>query len=113
MPNHSQIENSLKSTSRNLDNKRAKLVLFWIELFRRHNNPNDIKELTYKYELEHLMPQKWEENWKEIGKDKDNAERLIYQIGNMTLLNGSLNAGISNAKWEIKLNGDTNKKKLY
>lgn len=110
LPNHSQIENSLKSTSRNLDNKRAKLVLFWIELFRRHNNPNDIKELTYKYELEHLMPQKWEENWKEIGKDKDNAERLIYQIGNMTLLNGSLNAGISNAKWEIKLNGDTNKK---
>ena len=110
MPNHSQIENSLKSTSRNLDNKRAKLVLFWIELFRRHNNPNDIKELTYKYELEHLMPQKWEENWTEIGKDKETAETLIYQIGNMTLLNGSLNASISNAKWIEKLGNEKSKK---
>lgn len=110
LPNRFQIENSLKSVSKKLDNKRAKLVLFWIELFRRHNNPNDIKELSYKYELEHLMPQKWEENWKEIGKDKDNAERLIYQIGNMTLLNGSLNVSISNAEWEIKLGKKESKK---
>lgn len=110
LPNRSQIENSLKSVSKKLDNKRAKLVLFWIELFRRYNNPNDIKELSYKYELEHLMPQKWEENWKEIGKDKESAEKLIYQIGNMTLLNGSLNVIISNAKWDIKLNGDKSKK---
>ncbi|MGX2973022.1 DUF262 domain-containing protein [Helicobacter sp. T3_23-1059] len=110
LPRRIQIENALKSTSKKLDNKRAKLVLFWIELFRRRNNPNDIKELPYKYELEHLMPQKWEENWAEIGINKDNAEKLIYQIGNMTLLNGSLNVSISNAKWEIKLNGDGSKK---
>lgn len=110
LPNRSQIENSLKSVSKKLDNKRAKLVLFWIELFRRHNNPNDIKELSYKYELEHLMPQKWEENWKEIGKDKESAEKLIYQIGNMTLLNGSLNVIISNAKWETKLGKKESKK---
>lgn len=110
LPNRFQIENSLKSVSKKLDNKRAKLVLFWIELFRRYNNPNDIEKLEYKYTLEHLMPQKWEENWKEIGKDKDNAERLIYQIGNMTLLNGYLNISISNAKWETKLKGDNSKK---
>lgn len=108
--NHSKIEISLKSAAKKLDNKRAKLVLFWIELFRRHNNPNDIKELTYKYELEHLMPQKWEENWTEIGKDKETAETLIYQIGNMTLLNGSLNASISNAKWIEKLGNEKSKK---
>ena len=110
LPNHSQIEISLKSAAKKLDNKRAKLVLFWIELFRRHNNPNDIKELTYKYELEHLMPQKWEENWTKIGKDKETAETLIYQIGNMTLLNGSLNASISNAKWIEKLGNEKSKK---
>lgn len=110
LPNHSQIENSLKSTSRKLDNKRAKLVLFWIELFRRHNSPNDIKELSYKYELEHLMPQKWKENWANIGINEDNANRLIFQIGNMTLLNGSLNASISNAKWETKLGKKESKK---
>ena len=110
LPTRTQLENALKSTSKNLDNKRARLVLFWIELFRRHCNPNDIKTLAYKYELEHLMPQKWEENWAEIGINKENAEKLIYQIGNMALLNGYLNVSISNAKWEIKLNGDGSKK---
>lgn len=110
LPNRSQIENSLKSVSKKLDNKRAKLVLFWIELFRQNNLLKDTKELTYTYELEHLMPQKWEENWKKIGKDKENAEKLIYQIGNMTLLNTPLNVSISNAKWETKLNGDKSKK---
>lgn len=110
LPNHSQIEDSLKSAAKKLDNKRAKLVLFWIELFRRHNNPNDIKELTYKYELEHLMPQEWQTNWVNIGKDKETAETLIYQIGNMTLLNGSLNASISNAKWIEKLGNEKSKK---
>lgn len=109
LPNHSQIENSLKSTSKKLDNKRAKLVLFWIELFRRHNNPNDIKELSYKYELEHLMPEKWKENWANICINEDNANRLIFQIGNMTLLNKPLNVKISNNKWEIKLKGDGKK----
>ena len=55
------------------------------------------------------MPQNWKTNWAEIGIDKDNAEKLIYQIGNMTLLNNSLNVRVSNAKWEIKLNGDGSK----
>lgn len=57
-----------------------------------------------------IMPQKWEENWTEIGKDKETAETLIYQIGNMTLLNGSLNASISNAKWIEKLGNEKSKK---
>lgn len=109
LPNRSQIENSLKSVSKKLDNKRAKLVLFWIELFRRHSNPNDIKELSYQYELEHLMPQEWKENWANIGINEDNANRLIFQIGNMTLLNKPLNVKISNNKWEIKLKGDGKK----
>ncbi len=108
LPNRAQTEDSLNF----INNKRATLVLFWIELFRL-NNPKrfvDSKELNYTYQLEHLMPQEWRINWADIGKDDENANRLIYQIGNMTLLNGSLNASISNAKWYIKLNGDDSKK---
>ena len=92
-----------------ISNDDAKLILFWIELYREYNE-KDYKDKTiglqYVYQLEHLMPQKWEENWKEVGIDKENAEKLIYQIGNMTLLKGGLNKALKNKSWNMKLNGD-------
>ncbi|WP_417935359.1 HNH endonuclease family protein [Helicobacter himalayensis] len=60
-------------------------------------------ELSYQWSLEHLMPQSWEKHWKAFVKDESHAEDLIYQIGNMTLLKGSLNSTIKNATWQIKL----------
>ena len=89
------------------DNNKAKLILFWIELYRRSQNKGqDIIELSYQYTLEHIMPRSWEGSWKNIAKDTEHAECLIYQIGNMTLLKGSLNNTIKNAPWKTKLNGD-------
>lgn len=108
MSSKNDIELALSSIK---ENKRARLILFWIELFRRYQNKGqDIVELSYSpYTLEHLMPQKWEQNWSEIGKDKENAEKLIFQIGNMTLLTGSLNSTMKNETWQRKL-GDKNEK---
>lgn len=92
-----------------IDNGDAKLLLFWIELYRE-DKEKDYKDKTiglqYVYQLEHLMPQEWQTNWVNIGKDDENAERLIYQIGNMTLLKGGLNKSLKNKSWNIKLNGD-------
>lgn len=95
-----------------LENKKATLILFWIELYRRYKNnkKQDIIELSYNFTLEHLMPQSWEENWKNVVKDELNAKELIYQIGNMTLLKGGLNSAIKNASWKIKLEGDGSRK---
>ena len=85
------------------------MLLFWIELYRE-DKEKDYKDKTiglqYVYQLEHLMPQEWQTNWVNIGKDDENAERLIYQIGNMTLLKGGLNKSLKNKSWNIKLNGD-------
>lgn len=83
--------------------------MFWIELYRE-DKEKDYKDKTiglqYVYQLEHLMPQSWQENWADIGIDDDNANRLIYQIGNMTLLKGGLNKSLKNKGWNLKLNGD-------
>lgn len=108
IPKKYEIEDCLKSQEIYLENKKATLVLFWIELYRRYSNKKiqDSTELSYKWTLEHLMPQSWQENWKKIAKDEIHAEDLIYQIGNMTLLKSSLNSAIKNASWKIKLNGD-------
>jgi len=112
IPKKYEIEDSLISKGSYLENKKATLILFWIELYRRYNNKEkqDSIELSYQYTLEHLMPQTWEKNWKAFAKDEFHAEDLIYQIGNMTLLKGSLNSTIKNASWEMKLNGDGSRK---
>lgn len=108
LPSNNEMCNKLKTLWDNGDNKRANLILFWIELFRRskEQNTKDIVELADVYTLEHLMPQSWEENWHQYANNDDEADELIYQIGNMTILKGSLNSSLKNKDWETKLNGD-------
>ena len=69
------------------------------------------------------MPQKWETNWSNVDyvdeqgnilqKNDDNKSRRyekVYSLGNMTLLNGRLNASISNNNFQKKMEGDGKKK---
>lgn len=85
-----------------ISNDRASLVLFWIELYNCRSEKNDISELQYTYTLEHLMPQTWQENWSNVGKNEETANELIYQIGNMALLKSKLNTAIQNNNWDKK-----------
>lgn len=107
-----------------IGNKNAALLLFWIELHRRHlDGKQGIKELKYSYSLEHVMPQKWETHWtsvpvrNELGEVIDDLahaklERTekISSIGNMTLLTGSLNSSLKNHNFVKKLTGEGKKK---
>jgi hypothetical protein len=107
-----------------VSNKNAALILFWIELHRRHaDSKQSLKELKYTYSLEHIMPQKWKEYWSGVQivdssgnaileKDIANSERQykIYHIGNMTLLNSSLNTSLRNYEFGKKIEGDGKKK---
>lgn len=101
-------------------NKLSKLILFWCELYERMNQNLDIKELPYKFELEHVLPKKWESNWgvdnlsvyDESGSiitDVEEARRIrnksVNRIGNLTLLNKKLNIQISNSSYMKKING--------
>ncbi|MEE1126828.1 MAG: DUF262 domain-containing HNH endonuclease family protein [Acutalibacteraceae bacterium] len=105
-----------------IDNNPAKLALFWIELYLRANTPeSDQNEtgLTYNYQLEHIMPQSWEENWSirdcPVYYDENKVEdveeatkirkKSIRKIGNMTLLTAKLNDRISNSSFNDKVEG--------
>ena len=107
--------------------KYARLALFWTELKRRHEDKKCTeKELKYDYSLEHVMPQKWHEHWPvtappvahpdtgEAVADPGEAERLresaVHEIGNMALLNQSLNTSLRNYDFKRKVNGDGKKK---
>ncbi len=104
-------------------NKLPTLILFWVELYQRNESNVDVKSLKYVYTLEHIMPQKWHQNWenvpsydmeKNIVEDMDDIERVrshaIYEIGNMTLLNSKLNTSISNSAFLDKINGKHGRK---
>ena len=115
-----EVLNGLSSIS----NKNATLLLFWVELYRRANdNKQSVKELKYNYSLEHVMPQKWEEFWSNVDvvdnasiiiTDKESAKKernsKIYSIGNMTLLNSSLNTSLRNYEFSRKIEGEGRKK---
>nr|SPS05748.1 conserved protein of unknown function [Candidatus Nitrotoga fabula] len=108
----------------NINNKYAALILFWVELKRRNtDNMQSVKELKYNYSLEHIMPQKWEEHWSsvpyvdEAGEPLDDPDAAknkrysyVYHIGNMTLLNSSLNTSLRNYVFDHKMNGEGKKK---
>lgn len=107
-----------------ISNKSASLLLFWIELYRRHiDTKQSIKELKYNYSLEHILPQKWEEYWSSVPVFDKNANQIleineakkerysrIYSFGNMTLLNSSLNTSLRNYIFERKIEGEGRKK---
>ncbi len=115
-----EILNGLSSIS----NKNATLLLFWVELYRRaKDSKQSVKELKYNYSLEHVMPQKWEEFWSKVEvvdsesiaiTDKEAAKKerysKIYSIGNMTLLNSSLNTSLRNYEFSRKIEGEGRKR---
>ncbi len=116
--NDAIIEKSLKK----MTNAKAKLVLFWIELYRHRVSDSDLTsvKLNYKFELEHIMPQKWGEYWDittlpvyneegAVVTDADEAKKIragkVYEIGNMTLLTSTLNKTLRNYTFLDKVNG--------
>lgn len=63
---------------------------------------------TRNLTIEHILPQKWEQNWKELPADMPGVEArqrrntMLHTIGNLTLVTGSLNSKASNASWPDK-----------
>ena len=111
----------LSRALRYINNTKAKLVLFWIELYRHSKKESDLYNvpLAYKYELEHIMPQKWQTHWSlhdlpillPDGSEASEADGIrirtdaIYEIGNMTLLTAKLNKELQNYSFRDKVRG--------
>jgi len=116
-------DNSVWEGFQKISNKDAALILFWIELYRRYRDPKvDLKELKYSYSLEHIMPVKWQDYWSfdkvphpkmsELSEEKakNDRNRKIYWLGNMTLLTARLNSALRNYDFERKVLGEGRKR---
>ena len=110
-------DDRISAAIRDIGNKPATLLLFWIELYRKMEETSkyDVDYLKYSYSLEHVMPQKWETYWplpgvKDEEIEKVNRKKAVYSIGNMTLLTTSLNSSLKNFELARKINGEGRKK---
>lgn len=97
---------------------RLRFMLESIELAKRTALNEDI-EIRSELTIEHILPQRWKENWPVVGfeflDDEDLNRDLGYlakqterdvavnKIGNLTLLTGSLNSSVSNGPYSVKM----------
>ncbi|BAK36604.1 hypothetical protein MLP_35900 [Microlunatus phosphovorus NM-1] len=81
---------------------RLRLFLEAVENeFRRGTNQPQVPRRGYP--IEHVLPQKWQDNWPVDGLDAE-IERgaHVHRLGNLTLLTSSLNSKVSNSAWNVK-----------
>lgn len=89
-----------------ISNANAREILYSICLYHIYNPKQDVNKLSSaSYSVEHMMPQKWETNWRDKTMD-DAAKRLrdrkLKTLGNLTLVTKSLNSSMKNAAWNEK-----------
>lgn len=84
---------------------RQKMVLEAIEMSLRSEKSEPLG-VTKKLTVEHIMPQKWENDWpppmSTSVSNEDEVEsrhQTIETIGNLTLIAGKLNSSLSNGPW--------------
>ena len=113
MPYDAEIEDSFGSNS-NLTAEKARGILYLLESkLREVAGSQTVLHPFTKYTLEHLMPQKWEDNWEipsglnevEEFEFKNNRNKVIATLGNMAIITQGLNSKASNNKWKKKLDG--------
>jgi len=95
-----------------LVNKQSAGIMYFIESKIRNRSRQATQLLGInKYNLEHLMPKKWENNWGllENKEERDFRNRKLLTLGNLAIITQSLNASIRDADWETKKKGKANK----
>lgn len=114
IPLDEELRNKILSTEFETNDK-PKIILYLLESFLNNEKASLPLGEYGRYELEHIMPKKWEEHWGDVNKDvpKYLVEQHIYNIGNMTLLTGPLNKAIKNKAWSVKVNGQKINNKTY
>lgn len=105
MPNDSDVTYAFHNVA--LNNAQAKGILYLLESKLRSQKHSTCLAPCFKYELEHLMPKKWEKKWALTdGYSVQDRNDIIKTLGNLMIISGALNSSISNADWTTKKSGN-------
>jgi len=87
-----------------LKRSRVRMLLEAIET-ALHESKSERIEILDDLTVEHIMPQRWEENWPlrdDSPEARERREALLHTFGNLTLVTEKLNPSLSNARWDRK-----------
>ena len=103
-PNNEEIYESIENTSiyGSISVRRVKMILEAID--RRITSRMAAAIPNYDdLQIEHIMPQEWERHWP-VASSHNNESRVaaLNSLGNLTLVNPSFNASLSNRSWSEK-----------
>jgi len=103
-PGDDEVRNELSAEPAYRRFKVARLRVFLEAIenaFRRGTNQPQVPRRSYP--IEHILPQKWQDNWSVDGLEAEiNRAAHVHRLGNLTLLTASLNSKVSNSAWNAK-----------
>jgi hypothetical protein len=85
---------------RTTDSRNNRVVRFILCALEKHLSGQDYEFASDSFNLEHVLPQNAPDGWG--GFDNDDAEALIYRLGNMTLLESGTNRELGTATYVQK-----------
>lgn len=110
MPSDSEVRECFARTRK--AHYIPKTILYLLELAIRNKDRQNTKLLSIKnYDLEHILPQKWQKHWPlpttnlTPDEQEELRNRKVASIGNMTILKNGLNKSLHNVSWQDKKNG--------
>lgn len=93
-----------------ISSARKQLLLRGIAQRMHEENPGLSMDFTPReLTVEHVVPQTWDHwkddlNFEDTDEGRSRLNRLVHRIGNLTLVTGPMNSGLSNHKWSWKKN---------
>jgi len=110
LPSNMDLKNGFDNEI--LINKQSAGILYFIESkLRNSKHSTELKGIS-QYSLEHLMPKKWENNWRTFSNQEETIKRnrKLLTLGNLAIITQPLNASIRDADWKTKKEGKGSKK---
>lgn len=120
-PSNQDVEDAfLTSRFYGMTQTRIRLLLGAIDNLLRTEDPNEPHAVVAYHDLqiEHVMPQSWEQHWPLVDRKGNTVarnetdplwitlsgerRRTVDRIGNLTLVTGDFNRGVSNLAWRVK-----------
>lgn len=87
-------------TIRTTDSRNNRVARFILCAIEKHVSGQDYSFLSDAYNIEHVLPQTPPDGWGGFGND--DADALVYRLGNMTLLQTGANRDVGTTEYRIK-----------
>ncbi|MBF0436467.1 MAG: DUF262 domain-containing protein [Magnetococcales bacterium] len=89
-----------EKTLRTTDSRNNRVVRFILCALEKHLSGQDYSFVSDTFNIEHVLPQNAPDGWGGFGND--DADALIYRLGNMTLLEEGANRDLGTMAYEQK-----------